>query len=51
MSIGTALAGMPTLVAPGATSFVTTDPAKGTTKFTGDYQEFLKFKDELKSNQ
>ena len=31
--------------------FVTTDPQKGTTKFTGDYQEFLKFKDELKSNQ
>jgi UPF0755 protein len=31
--------------------FVTTDPAKGTTKFTGDYQEFLRFKDELKSNQ
>ncbi len=31
--------------------FVTTDPAKGTTKFTGDYQEFLKFKAELKSNQ
>ena len=31
--------------------FVTTDPQAGTTKFTGDYQEFLKFKDELKSNQ
>jgi UPF0755 protein len=31
--------------------FVTTDPQKGTTKFTGDYQEFLRFKDELKSNQ
>ena len=31
--------------------FVTTDPEKGTTKFTGDYQEFLRFKDELKSNQ
>jgi UPF0755 protein len=31
--------------------FVTTDPAKGTTKFTGDYQEFLKFKNELKSKQ
>ncbi len=31
--------------------FVTTDPEKGTTKFTGDYDEFLRFKDELKSNQ
>ncbi|MEO7980801.1 MAG: endolytic transglycosylase MltG [Sporichthyaceae bacterium] len=31
--------------------FVTTDPSKGTTKFTGDYQEFLRFKGELKSNQ
>ncbi len=31
--------------------FVTTDPQKGTTKFTGDYQEFLRFKSELKSNQ
>lgn len=31
--------------------FVTVDPQKGTTKFTGDYQEFLKFKNELKSNQ
>jgi UPF0755 protein len=31
--------------------FVTTDPEKGTTKFTGDYQEFLRYKDELKSNQ
>ena len=31
--------------------FVTTDPEAGTTKFTGDYQEFLRFKDELKSNQ
>ena len=31
--------------------FVTTDPEAGITKFTGDYQEFLRFKDELKSNQ
>jgi UPF0755 protein len=31
--------------------FVTTDPEKGITKFTGDYDEFLKFKKELKSNQ
>ncbi len=31
--------------------FVTTDPQKGTTKFTGDYQEFLQFKKELQSNQ
>ena len=31
--------------------FVTTDPEAGTTKFTGDYQEFLRFKAELKSNQ
>jgi UPF0755 protein len=31
--------------------FVTVDPQKGTTKFTGDYQEFLKFKNELKSHQ
>ena len=31
--------------------FVTTDPEAGVTKFTGDYDEFLRFKDELKSNQ
>jgi len=31
--------------------FVTTDPEAGTTKFTADYDEFLRFKDELKSNQ
>jgi UPF0755 protein len=31
--------------------FVTVDPQAGTTKFTGDYQQFLRFKDELKSNQ
>jgi UPF0755 protein len=31
--------------------FVTTNPKTGETKFTGDYQEFLKFKSELKSNQ
>jgi UPF0755 protein len=31
--------------------FVTTDPEAGTTKFTGDYQQFLRFKRELKSNQ
>jgi len=31
--------------------FVTTDPEAGTTKFTGDYDEFLKFKRELKANQ
>ncbi|MGH8892678.1 MAG: endolytic transglycosylase MltG [Actinomycetes bacterium] len=31
--------------------FVTTDPEAGVTKFTSDYQEFLRFKDELKSNQ
>lgn len=31
--------------------FVTTNPKTGETKFTGDYQEFLTFKNELKSNQ
>jgi UPF0755 protein len=31
--------------------FVTTDPQKGTTKFTSSYQEFLRFKNELQSNQ
>ncbi len=31
--------------------FVTTDPEAGTTKFTASYQEFLRFKAELKSNQ
>jgi UPF0755 protein len=31
--------------------FVTVDPQAGTTKFTADYQEFLKFKNELKSHQ
>ena len=31
--------------------FVTVDPESGETKFTGDYQEFLRFKQELKSNQ
>jgi UPF0755 protein len=31
--------------------FVTTDPEAGVTKFTNDYQEFLRFKAELKSNQ
>ena len=31
--------------------FVTVDPEKGTTKFTSDYQEFPRFKAELKSNQ
>jgi UPF0755 protein len=31
--------------------FVTTDPEAGTTKFTADYDEFLRFKQELKSNQ
>jgi UPF0755 protein len=31
--------------------FVTTDPEKGITKFTSDYNEFLRFKAELKSNQ
>lgn len=31
--------------------FVTVDPEAGTTKFTGDYQQFLRFKRELKSNQ
>jgi UPF0755 protein len=31
--------------------FVTTNPQDGTTKFTGDYDEFLRFKAELKSNQ
>jgi len=31
--------------------FVTTDPEAGTTKFTSDYDEFLRFKDELQSNQ
>ena len=31
--------------------FVTIDPEAGTTKFTGDYDEFLRFKAELKSNQ
>jgi UPF0755 protein len=31
--------------------FVTTDPQAGTTKFTNSYQEFLRFRNELKSNQ
>jgi len=31
--------------------FVTVDPQTGETKFTSDYQEFLQFKQELKSNQ
>ena len=31
--------------------FVTVDPRTGETKFTSDYQEFLQFKQELKSNQ
>ena len=31
--------------------FVTVDPESGETKFTGSYQEFLRFKQELKSNQ
>lgn len=31
--------------------FVTTDPEQGVTKFTSDYDEFLRFKAELKSNQ
>lgn len=31
--------------------FVTVDPEKGITKFTSDYDEFLRFKQELKSNQ
>jgi UPF0755 protein len=31
--------------------FVTTEPEKGITKFTSDYDEFLRFKQELKSNQ
>jgi UPF0755 protein len=31
--------------------FVTVDPQAGTTKFTNSYQEFLKFRNELKSNQ
>jgi UPF0755 protein len=31
--------------------FVTTNPKTGETKFTGSYQQFLKYKDELKSNQ
>ena len=31
--------------------FVTVDPEAGTTKFTSDYDEFLRFKAELKSNQ
>lgn len=31
--------------------FVTVNPKTGETKFTGDYQEFLRFKQELKSNQ
>jgi UPF0755 protein len=31
--------------------FVTTNPSTGETKFTGDYQTFLKYKAELKSNQ
>lgn len=31
--------------------FVTTEPEAGTTKFTSDYDEFLRFKQELKSNQ
>jgi UPF0755 protein len=31
--------------------FVTVNPETGETKFTGSYQEFLRFKQELKSNQ
>lgn len=31
--------------------FVTTNPKTGETKFTGSYQQFLKFKAELKTNQ
>ena len=31
--------------------FVTVDPQAGTTKFTSSYQEFLRFRNELKSNQ
>jgi UPF0755 protein len=31
--------------------FVTVNPKTGETKFTGDYNEFLRFKRELKSNQ
>ena len=31
--------------------FVTVNPETGETKFTNDYQEFLRFKQELKSNQ
>lgn len=31
--------------------FVTVDPEQGITRFTSDYDEFLRFKDELKSNQ
>jgi UPF0755 protein len=31
--------------------FVTVNPETGETKFTGNYQEFLRFKQELKSNQ
>ena len=31
--------------------FVTVNPESGETKFTGSYQEFLRFKQELKSNQ
>lgn len=31
--------------------FVTTNPKTGETKFTASYQEFLRFKNELKSNQ
>lgn len=31
--------------------FVTVNPETGQTKFTGSYQEFLRFKQELKSNQ
>jgi UPF0755 protein len=31
--------------------FVTTNPQTGETKFTGSYQEFLRFKNELKKNQ
>ena len=31
--------------------FVTVDPDAGITKFTGDYQQFLRFKQQLKKNQ
>jgi UPF0755 protein len=31
--------------------FITTNPKTGETKFTNSYQQFLKFKNELKSNQ